>query len=69
MKRPQRTHTAKPIALPSHWSDKQAAAVYEILDELLDCLWRQYGSQIHHVMRRSQIRARPIDMGEAGEPF
>ena len=69
MRRPQRTHVSTPIVLPAHWSAKQAAAVFEILDELMDCLWAQYGAQIHNVMHKDRTGRCHIDMDEAGEPF
>ena len=69
MKRPQRTHLSMPIVLPTHWSARQAAAVFEMLDELMDCLWGQYAAQIHSVMRKDRTDRCHIDIDEAGEPF
>jgi len=68
-KRLKRTHIPTPIVLPNHWSAKQAAAVFEILDELMDGLCAQYGAQIHSVMRKDREDRCHINMGEVGEPF
>ena len=72
MKRPKRlkrTHISTPIVLPNHWAAKQATAVFEILDELMDCLWAQYGTQIHSVMRKDRKDRCHIDMDEGDVPF
>jgi hypothetical protein len=49
-----------PITLPADWSPEQAAAVFEILDELRDRVWAHHGLQIQQVLREQQcITANP----------
>ena len=43
--------------------------MFEILDELMDCLWAQYGTQIHSVMRKDRKDRCHIDMDEGDVPF
>ena len=61
-----------PIALPSDWSPEQAAAVFEILDELRERVWARYGRQIQQVMREQRSTVTPTapgDIDEADVPF
>ena len=61
------------ITLPTHWSPEQAAAVFEILDELREHVWAHYGVQIQQVLRDERSTAVPaahdIDIDEADVPF
>ena len=61
------------ITLPTHWSPEQAAAVFEILDELREHVWAHYGVQIQQVLRDERSTAFPatgdIDIDEADVPF
>jgi len=43
------------ITLPADWSPEQAAAVFEIHDELRERVWAHYGPQIHQVLREQQM--------------
>jgi hypothetical protein len=65
-------HTqAVPIMLPTDWSPEQAAAVFEILDELRERLWACYGLQIQQVLREQRtapITAAP-HIDDANVPF
>lgn len=61
------------VTLPTHWSPAQAVAVFEILDELRECVWACYGLQIQQVLRDERGTAVPaaddIDIDEADVPF
>lgn len=35
-----------PLAIPAYWTPEQARAVIELLDELRDLIWANYGLQI-----------------------
>lgn len=69
----QHRAAAKPITLPTHWSPEQAAAVFEMLDELREHIWAGYGLQIQQVLRDERSTAIPaahnIDIDEADAPF
>ena len=58
---------------PNHpWKPAQATAVFEVLDDLLESVWRRYGVQIQQVLCRdrdittSAIAANP---GDGDVPF
>ena len=59
------------ITLPTHWSPEQAAAVFEILDDLREHVWARYGLQIQQVLRdeRSTAITAADDIDEADLPF
>ena len=72
MRPPRRKHTAQPtttFTLPSHWSPKQALAVFECLELLRDQLWLAYGPQIQGAWRAQLVPHQltlPID---PSQPF
>jgi len=72
MRSPRRRQTAQPtttLALPSHWSPKQALPVFECLELLRDQLWLAYGPQIQHAWRAQLVPQQltlPID---PSQPF
>ena len=70
---PQRGGAAMPMPLPTDWSPEQAVAVFEILDELRERVWAQYGLQIQQVLRDERgtaVRAADdISIDEADVPF
>ena len=69
---PRQPGISEPIALPTHWSPEQAAAVFEILDELLERVWGHYGTQIQKALRedRCVITALlPNEIDERDLPF
>ena len=35
-----------PLAIPAYWTPEQARAVIELLDELRDVIWANYGLQV-----------------------
>ena len=59
------------ITLPTHWSPEQAAAVFEILDDLREHVWARYGLQIQQVLRdeRSTAITAADDIDEGDVPF
>ena len=69
----QHRAAAKPITLPTHWSPEQAAAVFEMLDELREHIWARYGLQIQQVLcdeRSTAITAAgDIAIDDADVPF
>jgi hypothetical protein len=62
-----------PIALPTDWSPTQAVAVFELLDELREHVWRRYGAQIQRALREQISVAHPStsksDIDEDDVPF
>jgi hypothetical protein len=66
-KRPFRSTAA--FALPSHWSPKQALAVFECLELLREQLWLTYGPDIQRAWRGQLVTERaPPDL-DADSPF
>lgn len=61
------------ITLPTHWSPEQAAAVFEILDDLREHVWARYGLQIQQVLRDERstaiTAAGDIAIDDADVPF
>ncbi len=63
------------VTLPTHWSPEQAAAVFEILDDLREHVWARYGLQIQQVLRDQTSTVLPaagainIDIDEGDVPF
>lgn len=45
---------AQILRIASHWTPEQATAVYAVLDDLIDLVWRQYGQDIRRVFRNEQ---------------
>ena len=68
----RRKHMSRPsaaFALPSHWSPKQALAVFECLELLREQLWLAYGPEIQRAWRNQLLPEQltlPID---PSEPF
>jgi hypothetical protein len=55
-----------------HWTPAQATAVFEVLDELRELVWRRYGVQIQKVQRRDRVvktSAIPVNLGDGDVPF
>jgi hypothetical protein len=58
--------------VPTHWTPAQATAVFEVLDDLLESVWRRYGVQIQKVQRRDRsvtTSAIAANLGERDVPF
>lgn len=41
--------------VPTHWSSAQATAIFELLDELMEPVWRSYGCQIQPELHRYRV--------------
>ena len=61
-----------PINLPTYWSPEQAAAVFEFVDELRDCILRHYAVQIQDFLRQDRVTTTSFtlsDIDETDVPF
>ena len=68
----QRRHTGRPIAafaLPSHWSSKQALAVFQCLELLREQLWLAYGPEIQRAWRNQLVPDRVPPNFDPDAPF
>ena len=69
---PQHPVISATIKLPTYWSPEQAAAVFEILDELRERVWGHYGAQIQKVLRedrRVTTSVIPSNIDDSDVPF
>ena len=71
---PTMRHRARsaPINLPTYWSPEQAAAVFEFVDELRDCILRHYAVQIQDFLRQDRVTTTSFthsDIDETDVPF
>lgn len=58
--------------VPKHWTPAQAVAVFEVLDELRESVWRRYGCQIQQALRRDRAvttSAIPANLGDRDVPL
>jgi hypothetical protein len=58
--------------VPTHWTPAQATAVFEVLDELRESVWRSYGCQIQQALRQDRsvtTSAIAANLGEGDVPF
>jgi len=72
MRPPRRKQTAQPtttLTLPSHWSPKQALAVFECLELIRDQLWLAYGPQIQRAWRDQLVPERAPPNLDPDSPF
>ena len=75
MKPPDRRTNTPAMTLTTHWSPKQARAVFEALDALRDLVWGQYGCQIQQAIRKDRTQSRRLgkgsykNMDRGTEPF
>ena len=73
MKSPRRrSHACPPIAafaLPSHWSSKQALAVFQCLELLREQLWLVYGPEIQRAWRNQLVPDRVPPNFDPDAPF
>ena len=46
-----------PQAIPAHWTPEQALAVFELLDELRECIWVHYGLHLQQLIRDQRLHA------------
>jgi hypothetical protein len=63
------SRTTATFTLPSHWSPKQALAVFECLELMRDQLWLAYGTEIQRAWRGQLVPERaPPDL-DPDSPF
>lgn len=55
----QTDHDSGTLEVPTHWTPAQASAVFEVLDDLLESVWRRYGAQIQQAQRRDRVVKTP----------
>ena len=58
--------------VPTHWTPAQATAVFEVLDELRELVWRSYAVQIQQVLRQDRAvttSAIPTNLGDGDVQF
>ena len=56
----KRSRTTIPLQIPTYWTPEQALAVFELIDELRDAIWRCYDRQIQEEYR-DQVQHRLVD--------
>ena len=56
----KRNRNTIPLQIPTYWTPEQAFAVFELLDELRDAIWRCYALQLQEEYR-DQIQHRPVE--------
>ena len=69
---PDTGHGSGVLEVPMHWTPAQATAVFEVLDELRESVWRRYGVQIQKALRRDRTDiAAPIsgNIDDGDVPF
>lgn len=66
-KRPSRATAA--FALPSHWSPRQALAVFECLELMREQLWLAYGPEIQRAWRDQLVPDRTPPDFDPDSPF
>jgi len=52
-----------PKLINAEWTPQQAAAVFELLDDLRECIWNRYAPEIREIVRDQ--RAPDADQDEA----
>jgi hypothetical protein len=53
------------VEIPATWTDEQAQAVFELLDELKDRIGERYGCRLQEMMRDQNRRATTAE-GDSG---
>jgi hypothetical protein len=56
----QSTPRTIPLQIPTYWTPEQAFAVFELIDELRDAIWRCYDLQLQEEYR-DQLRHHNAD--------
>ena len=60
------------FVVPTHWTPAQATAVFELLDDLRESVWRSYGGQIQQILCRDRVittSAIATNPGDGDVPF
>jgi hypothetical protein len=61
MTEPNKTsRTIIPLQIPTYWTPEQAFAVFELIDDLRDAIWRCYALQLQEEYR-DQIHKRAVE--------
>jgi hypothetical protein len=60
--------TSIPLRIPRYWTPEQAFAVFELIDDLRDAIWRCYALELQEEYRdhyqNQDAELDPIDPGE-----
>ena len=64
----ERTPLTISLQIPTYWTPEQAFAVFELIDELRDAIWRSYALQLQEEYR-DQLRHQdpddnPVDLDD-----
>ncbi len=57
-RRKRASRTTAEFGLPSHWSPRQALAVFECIELIRDQLWLAYGTDIQRAWREQLVTER-----------
>lgn len=57
------------IALPQHWTPKQALAVFECLQAMREALWNLYGPQLQQAWRDQLVHETAPPELDPDSPF
>jgi hypothetical protein len=71
-RQPDTVQNSGKFEVPTHWTPAQATAVFEVLDDLLESVWRRYGVQIQQAQRRDRVVKTPAiraNLGDGEVPF
>jgi hypothetical protein len=68
-RRQRSSRATAPFALPSHWSPKQALAVFECIELMRDQLWLAYGPHIQRAWRDQLVHDRAPPDFDPDSPF
>jgi len=49
------------LEIPDYWTPEQALAVYELLDELRECILSRYDMQIMDALREESAPSAPLE--------
>lgn len=64
----KRNRTTIPLHIPTYWTPEQAFAVFELIDDLRDAVWRSYALQLQEEYRdqvqQGPVEQHPIDLDD-----
>lgn len=66
---PSGTTEGIPILIDARWTPEQARAVFEVIDDLREQIWRHYGPQIQQLYRDDRRIERDPDHTGADDDF
>lgn len=70
--KPEADQSSGMVEVPTHWTPAQATAVFEVLDELREAIWRNYGVQIQQALRQDRATTTsviPANLDDGDVPF